>query len=170
LKFSLLAAEVDHAPATVALIREGLESCGIEVEVEVLPAEDLLAPGPDGPIFGRDYDLAYFAWAAGNYQPCRLFLTSEIPGVYPAHPKGWGGVNAAGYSNPEYDAACVDLLTTLPDSDQYLTSLGEVRRIFREDLPVLPLFFRREIIIVDPALADMENSPLSIFWNIEELQ
>jgi peptide/nickel transport system substrate-binding protein len=169
LKLSLLAAEVDHTQAAVTLIREGLESCGIGVEVDLLPAADLLAPGPTGPIFGRTYDLAYFAWAAGNYQPCRLFLSSEIPGLYPAYPKGWGGVNAAGYSNEGYDAACVVLLTTLPDSDPYLASLKEVSRIFREELPVLPLFFRREIIIADPAVTGIENSPLPLFWNIEEL-
>ncbi len=167
LEFTLLAAEVDPLPAAVSVIRDGLGSCGIGVEVELLPAAELLAPGPEGPIFGRKFDLAYFAWAAGNYHPCQLFISDEIPGLYPSYPKGWGGVNAAGYSNPEYDYACMDVLTTMLDSDSFQSSLEEVRDIFREDLPALPLFFRREIIIAKPGLSGLENDPFSLFWNIE---
>ncbi len=170
LEFTLLAAEVDPLPVAVAVIRDGLGSCGIGVEIELLPAGELLAPGPDGLIFGRNFDLAYFAWAAGNYQPCQLFISDEIPGIYPSYPKGWGGVNAAGYSNHEYDNACVDLLTTMSDSENYLISLEEVREIFREDLPSLPLYFRREIIIAKPGLSGFENDPFSLFWNIEAVK
>lgn len=170
LEFTLLAAELDQIPDAVTLIQDGLGSCGIGVEVELLPAAELLAPGPDGPIFGRKFDLAYFAWAAGNYQPCRLFISDEIPGLYPSFPKGWGGVNAAGYSNENYDSACVEVLTTLPDSENYLGSLEEIRTIFREDLPALPLFFRREIIIAAPDLLGLENDTFPLFWNIEVVQ
>jgi len=170
LEFILLAAEVAPIPAAVTVIQEGLGSCGIGIEVELLPSSELLAPGPEGPIFGRKFDLAYFAWAAGNYQPCILFISDEIPGLYPSYPKGWGGVNAAGYSNEEYDAACVDLLTTFSDSDSYLASLEGIREIFRDDLPVLPLFFRREIIIADPDLSGLNNDPYPLFWNIEAIQ
>ncbi len=139
-------------------------------EVELLPAAELLAPGPDGPIFGRNFDLAYFAWAAGNYQPCRLFISDEIPGLYPSYPKGWGGVNATGYSNEGFDTACVDVLTTLSDSEDYLKSLEEIREIFREELPALPLFFRREIIIAEPDLSGLGNDPFPILWNLEAIQ
>ena len=170
LELILLAAEVDSLPAAVTVIRDGLGSCGIGVEVDMLPAAELLAPGPVGPIFGRKFDLAYFAWAAGNYQPCRLFISDEIPGLYPSYPKGWGGVNASGYSDEEFDFACVEVLTSLSDSDNYLNSLDEIREIFREDLPALPLFFRREIIIAGPGLSGLGNDPYSIFWNIEAIQ
>ncbi len=170
LEFSLLAADVDQATPTVTLIQSDLGSCGIGVEVELLPVGELLAPGPEGPIFGRKFDLAYFAWAAGNYQPCRLFISDEIPGLYPSFPRGWGGVNAAGYNNESYDSACVEVLTTLPDSDTYLGSLEEIRTIFREDLPALPLFFQREIIISGPDLSGLENDSFPLFWNIEAVQ
>ena len=142
LELTLLAAEVDPLPSAVTLIQDGLSSCGVGVEVELLPAAELLAPGPSGPIFGRKFDLAYFAWAAGNYQPCRLFISDEIPGLYPSYPKGWGGVNAVGYNNANFNSACLEVLTSLPDSENYLSSLEDIREIFREDLPALPLFFR----------------------------
>jgi len=170
LELTLLAAEVDPLPGAVMLIKDGLGTCGIGVEVELLPAAELLAPGPDGPIFGRKFDLAYFAWAAGNYQPCRLFISDEIPGLYPSYPKGWGGVNAAGYNNKNYDSACMEVLTTLPDSENYLGSLDKIRSTFREDLPALPLFFQREIIVAGPDLIGLENDPFPLFWNIEVIQ
>ena len=170
LEFTLLAAEADTSSVEVELIRDGLGSCGVEVQIELLPASELLAPGPDGLIFSRNFDMAYFAWAAGNYQPCQLFISDEIPGLYPSYPKGWGGVNATGYSNEEFDSACVELLTTLSDSETNLNSLEEVRELFRGDLPALPLFFRREIIIAEPGLSGLGNDPFPMFWNIEAIQ
>lgn len=170
LEFTLLAADVEPLPAELAGISNGLGACGVGIEVELLPGGEMLAPGPEGPIFGRHFDLAYFAWAAGNYQPCRLYLSDEIPGLYPSYPKGWGGVNAAGYSNEDYDGLCVDLLTSLPDSKNYLVSMGEIREIFRAELPTLPLYFRREIIIADPDLSGLGNDPFPMFWNIESIQ
>jgi len=170
LEFTLLAADVDPEPTAVTLIQEGLGSCGVGLEIDLLPAEELLAPGPDGPIFGRHFDLAYFSWAAGNYQPCVLFISDEIPGLYPAYPKGWGGVNAPGYSSQVYDDACVEALTTLSDSEDHLLALRDIREAYREDLPALPLFFRREIIIADPDLTGFENDPFPLFWNIETIR
>lgn len=170
LEFTLLTAEAEDLPPAVREIQEGLGSCGIAVEVEMLPAAELLAPGPEGPIFGRNFDLAYFAWAAGNYQPCRLYLSDEIPGLYPSFPKGWGGVNAPGFVNQEYDSYCKDLLTSLPDSDSNPVSIDGVRKIFRSEIPALPILFRREIIITAPGLEGFENDHFPLLWNIEAIQ
>jgi len=170
MNLTLLAAEADPLPIAVTVIQDGLGSCGIGVEVELLPPAELLAPGPDGPIFGRKFDLAYFAWAAGNYQPCQLFISDEIPGLYPSYPKGWGGMNATGYSNQGFDNACVDVLTTLSDSEDYSNSLEEIREIFREELPALSFLFRREIIISSPEIVGLENDPFPILWNLEVIQ
>ncbi|MCJ7735434.1 MAG: ABC transporter substrate-binding protein, partial [Anaerolineales bacterium] len=170
LQFTLLAAETDKPPEAVEIIQENLGSCGIGVEIQYLPASELLAPGPEGPVFGRDFDLAYFAWAAGSYQPCRLFLSDEIPGLYPEFPKGWGGVNAPGYSNEDFDHACRTVLTNLPDSAESLAALDEIQSIFRQELPALPLFFRQDVIIVHPDLAGVESGIFPLFWNIEGIE
>ncbi len=170
LEFRLLAADSQAQSITLDYIQEGLENCGIGIEIETLPASELLAPGPDGPIFGRDFDLAYFAWAAGNYQPCRLFITAEIPGVYPEYPKGWGGVNAAGYSNQDFDQACQAVSTHLPDAEIALEADKELKEIFHSEMPVLPLFFRQELIIASPQVKGLESGVFSPFWNIEALE
>ncbi|MCJ7715513.1 MAG: ABC transporter substrate-binding protein [Anaerolineales bacterium] len=169
-QLSLLTADLDGLPRSAELIQEDLKTCGIDVKVELLPASELLAPGPEGPIFGRQFDLALFAWATGNYHPCRLFLSDEIPGNYPVYPKGWGGVNAPGYSSDSFDAACDLILTSLPDSPGVQEAVERLTSLFEEDLPVLPLFFRRQIIVTGSELSGFENGIYDLFWNIEILQ
>ena len=46
----------------------------------------------------------------------------------------------------------------------------EIREIFREGLPALPLLFRREIIISSPEIVGLENDPFPILWNLEAIQ
>ncbi len=166
----LLTAGIDEIPNSTELIKDDLNNCGIEIEIELLPASKLLAPGPEGPIFGRHFDLAQFAWTTGNYNLCVLFLSAEIPGPYPAYSKGWGGANALGYSNPDFDEACSLIVGNLPDQDSTLEVHQTVQQIFSEDLPVLPLFFRRQMIVFGSELTGFEDGTYDLFWNIETIQ
>jgi len=101
---------------------------------------------------------------------CVLFLSAEIPGPYPAYSKGWGGANASGYSSDDFDAACGLVLSSLPDSDDVQYSIKSLRSIFEEDLPVLPLFFRRDIILTSPKLEGFQSGSFQPFWNIESVR
>ena len=170
LKLTLLVSGTTDVPMTVEQISSGLENCGIGIDIELLPPIELLAPGPDGLIFGRKFDLALFSWAPGHYQRCRLFTTDEIPGMYPEYIKGWGGVNATGYSNSEFDIACNLVNTNLPDSAETLQALEQIRMIYQADLPALPLFFRNGIIVAKPDLKGIENGIYSQFWNLERIR
>ncbi len=169
-QLDLLAAGVTDIPRSVLLIQQDLQYCGIEVQIEILPASELLAPGPEGPIFGRRFDLALFAWATGSYEYCRLFMTDEIPGIYPKYLKGWGGVNAPGFSSDDYDAACGLVLTNLPDSSVVQDAVERLISTFEDGLPVVPLFFRRQVIVTKPELTDFENGTYDLFWNIETVR
>lgn len=170
LQLTLLASGTGEIPLTVELIRAGLRGCGIGVDIQLLPPAELLKPGPEGLIFGRKFDLALFSWAPGHYQRCRLFTTDEIPGLYPEYSKGWGGVNATGYSNNDFDLACGLANTNLPDSTETLLALEQLSSVYRTDLPALPLFFRNGIIVAAPDLEGLENGFYSQFWNIESIR
>jgi len=170
LQLTLLASGTGETPLTVDLIRTGLSGCGIGVDIQLLPPAELLTPGPDGPIFGRKFDLAFFSWAPGHYQRCRLFTTDEIPGLYPEYSKGWGGVNATGYSNNDFDLACGLANTNLPDSTETRQAFDQIRAIFQADLPALSLFFRNNIIVATPDLEGLENGIYTQFWNIESIR
>lgn len=127
-------------------VQASLAQCGIQVNLVTQPFQEYLAAGPEGAVFGRKFDMAQLAWMAGSEPPCHLYLTSEIPGPYPQYGRGWGGANAAGYSNPAFDGACWDALYSLSDLPQHLSGHAKAQAIFAEDLPALPLFWRFKVV------------------------
>lgn len=138
------------------------ENCGIEVEVRLLTRGELDGDWPDGVIFGRRFDLALFGWRVGAVPPCELWTTAQIPDD--ANP---GGANDTGYSNPEFDAACLRALTAdTPNSFQFH---AEAQRLFARDLPMLPLFFRVKVAAVRLPVEGFTLDPTSPseLWNIE---
>lgn len=151
------------------LVQANLEQCGIQADIAALPVEQFLAAGPDGPIFGRQFDLAQFAWMGSVEPPCSLYLTSEISGQYPDSPKGWGGVNASGYSNPQYDQACLDALFSLAGTDLHVEKHALAQSIFAEDLPALPFYWHYKLFASRPDMCGLpaELVTESIFTDLE---
>lgn len=164
-----LVSNEEERQAAAQMVQTDLQGCGIQVEILSQPAEEYLAAGPDGPVFGRQFDLAQFAWMTAVEPPCSLYLTNEIPGPYPDYPKGWGGVNATGYSNPQYDQACLDALYSLPDTTQHIEKHAEAQTIFAEDLPALPLYWHYRVVVGRPDMCGFTQEPVneSIFLELE---
>jgi peptide/nickel transport system substrate-binding protein len=152
-------------------IQEMLGQCGIRTKILAQQPGQYLAPGPDGPVFGRSFDLAQFAWTASLEPPCYLYITSEIPGPYPDFPKGWGGVNASGYTNPQYDQACEDALFSLSDSPQHLAEHFRAQEIFSEELPGLPLYVHFTVSVARPDMCNYTSTSAmdSPLWSLETL-
>ena len=129
-------------PEVSQVIVDSLAKCGIKADINQQEWAALLGPGPEAPIFGRQFDLAQFAWAYSIHPTCSLFSSEEIPGPYPEYPKSWTGANATGYQNIEYDRVCTQTMRSLPDSDEYQTAQFQTQSIFADDLPALPLYQR----------------------------
>jgi peptide/nickel transport system substrate-binding protein len=155
----LISNDTEHQ-AAASLIQANLAQCGIQANVDPQPVQQYLAAGPDGPVFGRDFDLAQLAWTSSVEPPCSLFLTNEIPGPYPDYPIGWGGVNASGYSNSSYDQACLDATYALPDMPQYHQQHDQAQEIFAQDLPALPLYWHYRVVVGRP---DLCGIPQQVF-------
>jgi peptide/nickel transport system substrate-binding protein len=132
-----------------------LKECGIDVTLENLPASEWFADGPEGPLFGRHFDLGEFAWLTGIEPPCDLFLT----GQWPTEESGWAGLNDPGYTNPEYDAACNAALQSLPGTSAHAENHLKAQEIFAEDLPVIPLFLRLKIAATRPRVSGFKMDP-----------
>jgi peptide/nickel transport system substrate-binding protein len=146
-------------PEVAQQISESLAQCGILTEVILQDWNTLLGPGPEGPVFGRQFDLAQFAWAYSIDPTCSLFASSEIPGSYPDYQKGWSGGNATGYQNPEYDQVCKQTMINLPDGDEYLTAQNQAQEIFAGDLPALPLYQRLKLVAMRPDMCHVFIDP-----------
>jgi peptide/nickel transport system substrate-binding protein len=139
------------------------ENCGIETTIELYGSE-FFADGPDGLVFGRQFDLGEFAWLTGVEPPCDLYLTSSIPSAE----NGWGQSNDTGFSNADFDAAC-NVARQALDEETKAAQHAEAQKIFTEYLPSLPLFARAKILVTRPEILGVIMDPTanSEFWNVE---
>lgn len=151
---------------TARIAKANLADCGIRVHVEVLFQWEFFADGPDGPLFGRQFDLAETTWWFDVIPSCGHYMSSEIPD------KGrWYGDNPAGYSNPDYDAVCQAALQALPGTQQYEEYHKQAQVIFSEELPAIPLFMWLRVALARPGVLNftLDSTAQSELWNIEML-
>ena len=171
LEFTFLTTGEDEKQRAAAILQESLAGCGIEVNISAQPVETLYAPGPEGPLFGRNFSLAQFGWVSSIEPSCYLYTSQQIPGPYPEYPKGWGGANPGGYNSPDYDRACQQALFTLPEMPEHRQAHFQAQAIFTEDLPALPLYQRLKLAAARPDFCGLalDSSTESGLWNLESL-
>jgi peptide/nickel transport system substrate-binding protein len=169
LSFQYLTTTEDEKQRAAQIVNESLAQCGVQAEIVSLPWEQLFTAGPEGPVFGRNFSMAQFGWISGVEPPCFLYTTQEIPGPYPQSPKGWGGANVSGYSNPAFDLACQQALSTLPDAPEHQAAHFQAQALFAEDLPAIPLYLRLKLVATRPDMCGVILDPSSdtALWNIE---
>jgi peptide/nickel transport system substrate-binding protein len=105
----------------------------VGVEVRTLSPAELYAPGPEGPLFGRQFDLALIAWQPMHGPDCGLYTSWAIPTAE----NDWIGTNIAGFADSAYDAACTAAALALPAEAQ--AALAAAEAAFVEQLPAVPL-------------------------------
>jgi ABC-type transport system substrate-binding protein len=142
-----------------AQIADALLQCGIQTQIENQDWSALLGPGPQAPVFGRQFDLAQFAWVYSVDPACDLFTSAALPGPYPQYSQGWGGANATGYQSAVYDQYCAQAQTTLPDEEPYLSAQQQAQAIFRDELPALPLYQRPKVVAMRPDMCGLLVDP-----------
>ncbi|MBE9508816.1 MAG: hypothetical protein IMY86_12295 [Chloroflexi bacterium] len=164
---TLLIPGEDTVPQQVArIVKANLADCGIRVALAPLPSWEFFADGPEGPFFGRQFDLAETARQFDVVPSCGHYVSSEIPDK-----ERWYGDNASGYSNPDYDAACQAALQALPGTWEYEEYHRQAQAIFSEELPALPLFMWLRVALARPDVLNFALDPTapSELWNIEML-
>lgn len=152
---------------TAEILQENLAACGIRLGIKALPVEIFYADGPDGPVFGRQFDLALFSWLNGVDAPCELYLSTHIP----REENWWASSNNPGYESEAYDQACQAALKAVYGTDEYVRQHQEAQVVFSQDLPVLPLYFVPRLLALRPEVrgSTLDPSQQTPFWNIEEL-
>jgi len=148
------------------ILTQSLAECGIGSNPVYYSAVDFYSQGPNGPLFGRRFDLAEYAIGVNSLEPqCGWFTTAQIPN----EENRWVGTNVSGYQNVEFDAACDKALQSLSTDPEYAFH-QEAQAIFASDLPSIPLYLRLKVaatrrdfcgFTLDPssssALADIET-------------
>jgi len=150
------------------IVAASLAQCGIKVNVQYLDPTVLYAQGPQGVLFGRNFDMAEFAMGTtGIEPPCDWYTSSAIPN----NANHWVGENVSGYSNPAFDAACQAAGQTMPDAISQTAAYSQVQAIFAKDLPVIPLYWRIKVAAARVGICHFSLDPTaaSNLWNIEAI-
>ena len=147
-------------------VADHLMECGIALEIEFIDPADLYAAGPEGVLFGRNFDMAQFAWGAGLTNPCVHYQTDQIP-----RPENqWLTVNLGGFSDENYDAQCFAATHTLPTAaEAYTKQQLAVQTLYIENLPIIPLYYRLKTVVsrIDFCGLKLNSSTRSALYEIE---
>lgn len=139
------------------IFAQSLAECGIGLNVIYSNASDFYAPGPTGPLFGRQFDLAEYAMGVNSLEPqCSWFTSSQIPD----ESNHWVGTNVSGYQNPVFDAACEKALQTVSTDPEYAFH-QEAQAVFAADLPSIPLYLRLKVAATRPDFCGFTLDPSS---------
>lgn len=144
-----------------------LAQCGIQVKLQALAPADLFAAGPQGPVFGRQFDLVQFSWESTSQPACFLYQSSHIP----TDANHWIGENISGYSNPEFDSACGASLDSLPGQPGYAEANARAQELFSRDLPGIPLYLLVKAAAARPGLCgfSLDSSARSDLTGLEAI-
>jgi peptide/nickel transport system substrate-binding protein len=107
--------------------------------------------------------LAMYAWTTGvNFPPRQMLASDRIPNAGNA----WGGSNYMDFRDAAMDAA-IHVAETELDPEKREVAWAEMQKIYAEQLPVLPLFFRAEAYVLPKWLkgvAPTGHSDFSSLW------
>jgi peptide/nickel transport system substrate-binding protein len=166
LSLSLLTLDDPFHDSIAETIAGDLASCGAEVAVVSVPAEELFAPWPGGPAFGRGFDLVVWPWLQWVAPACEIFSTGEIPSA--ENPEG---SNASGFSEAGYDAACGQVGLGPAAGEAYVRAVSETQSILAGAVPMLPLMQWPRVLIASELVCGLtvDATASSLLWNLEEL-
>jgi peptide/nickel transport system substrate-binding protein len=170
LSFNYWTTSATQRQKTAQALQASAAQCGIELKLTYWNASEFFSDGPDGPLFGRRFDMGQFAWLTGVEPPCDLYTSDAITGPTEEGYCGWICSNNTGWSNQEFDAACKAAMQSLPGTPEYERYHLEAQRIFAEQLPVIPLYSRLKLAATRPDVRNfiMDPTANSEMWNIEE--
>ncbi len=162
LALSLLVSNSGMHQDLAGMIQRSLGECGIDVDVNSMPPSELYASGPNGPLFGRRFDLTLISWQPRPDLDCQYYVTPQIPDA----DNSWIGTNIAGLSDEDYDQACNDAVLSLPEEFSHAVSDAEQR--FLSEMPSMPLFSIPQVVVAssNACFAREFTSALELFKSL----
>jgi peptide/nickel transport system substrate-binding protein len=153
--------------AAMQVFQQNLAACGVDMIMGNISADELFMEGEEGPLSGRHFDAALFAFGTGVEPACTLFLSTEIPNA----DNGWVGQNYAGYVAPDYDVICNAAVQSLPGTPEYEQYHKEAQAYIAQELPDLALYSRLKICVARPEVTGLQMDPTNNteMWNIENI-
>ncbi|NJP05567.1 MAG: peptide ABC transporter substrate-binding protein [Chloroflexaceae bacterium] len=162
LTFDLLTTADSPLRAEIARrLQQDMLAIGIAITITPLPLSVFYSP--EGPLLRRQFELAQFAWISGLDPRGREIWSCE---AIPSETHGWTGSNVAGWCFLPAHQAIIEATTAL---EQPIRQLAYERhqQLFTQELPVLPLFQRMDLVLAQPGMFGLEPQALApLSWNI----
>ncbi|HEY47005.1 MAG: hypothetical protein AMJ88_15475 [Anaerolineae bacterium SM23_ 63] len=164
LSFTYLTTAGYFRQAVIEQIQEDWASCGVEMEVAFEDPYLITAVWPEGPIFGRGFDVVGWSWPDWISPLCEMFSGREIPSN-----ENPFGSNASGFNDPDYNLACDMILLGLPGSEAYQQAVRKTQEIFNAESPALPLYLKPRVVAHVNEMCGVQADPLtfSVLWGLE---
>jgi len=175
---------------TAEIFKQSAAACGIELKIKLWDTpRELYAPGPDGPIYGRKFDLAVIPMQMTIRPQCNLWMREAIPGdgtltvkqvswlldIFGktheddrAFPYGWAGWNDTGYVNTTFDGYCRAAENSLPEDKGFAKDMEHLQAILAKDVPSIMLYRLPRLAATRPDFCGfvLDPSAISDLWNI----
>lgn len=128
----------------IPMMIDAYAQLGIEVKAEYVDWPTLQDKSQKGTA-----EMYFMAWG--------LTADPDITGTY-ASPEAGGGQNHIGYSNKELDEL-LKKAQTETDREAIMEEYKEIYKIWNEDLPVLPIYQRSDLICYNTRVKNLVSSP-----------
>jgi peptide/nickel transport system substrate-binding protein len=145
-------------------IQSMLKGVGIDAQIKTYPANMLFATyGQGGVLTTGKYDLNVSGWIAGQDPDDHSeFTCDQIP--RPSHPDG---VNYTRYCSKAMDAAQTQALASY-DQAARKPAYVKIQQLLAEDLPIVFLWFPRQLQPINPSFKGFAPNPIEEAWNAYE--
>ncbi|MDY0124856.1 MAG: ABC transporter substrate-binding protein [Anaerolineaceae bacterium] len=161
LRLGLLIGQSRMDQDIAGMVAQRLAGCGVAVDVQALPLSELYRPGPDGLLFGRNFELALVSWQPENANYCQFYTSDQIPSSI----NSWVGTNLAGLHNEAFDETCWGISTWLPDEQRMNDS-----ELMAEYLPAIPLMPQYRLWVSSGRVNLPQSASFTDLWKFTPIQ
>jgi peptide/nickel transport system substrate-binding protein len=165
LRLRLALADEPFMQSLAENLQADLAECGVALEIETYPGGQLFEPWPQGPVFGRTFQMVLWSWPTFVTPACEMFAGFDVPSSEVRF-----GVNASGMADPAYDTACRTTLLAPAEMEEVSEAARRAQTMVGQNLAALPLLVRPRLVAVRQGIcgAAPDPSTFSALWNLEE--
>lgn len=164
LKLTIMTTAGNHTREQIQqILQNDWRNIGVELDINNQPAKVFFGETMRQRKFEH---LALYAWVSDPISDGETLWTAKN---IPSGKNNWQGQNMPGWVNEESDEILHKVPVTLDEAARK-EMLQRQQRIWTEELPVLPMFFRTDVAITHPALKNWRLTGMMtpITWNAEE--
>jgi peptide/nickel transport system substrate-binding protein len=153
---------------TSQIAQATLKEVGIDIQLQYIPAAELFAAGDNpGPLWGRTFEMAQYAWVGGD-DPVgakNLFASGGIP----SRENSYVGQNFPGFRDARNDQLLFDAENTL-DQETRRGLYFEQQRLWVENAPTITLFARANTTAIKRGMENWRPAPTNTppSWNAHD--